>query len=218
MPSETEEKSMKRAFLGLLLAILALLSATGIGLGVIHITDFPYTTDISYLEIVETSGLSREEITENYDAVMGFLSPFTDTDFDLPTLKYTETGAQHFVDCKIIFNGVYLAAAIATVVFALLLIFRVADRRTLKYSGILTLAIPTVFAVGAAINFNAMFVFFHKIFFDGDTWIFDPTKDEIIRILPENFFMHCALFIAAFWLVSALIQFVIGITGTKAQK
>ena len=47
-----------------------------------------------------------------------------------------------------------------------------------------------------SINFDKAFVIFHKIFFAGkDNWTFDPRYDEIINVLPQEFFMNCAIFI-----------------------
>lgn len=200
---------MKRALLSLLAAILALLIATALGLGIIHITDFPYTVDIDRLKIEESSGLDREEIMANYSSVMDYLSPFSSSEFDLPTLAYTRTGAGHFADCKVIFGWFYLLGALALVAYILLAVFKVFDKRVLRYGGIITIAIPVVFGLGAAVNFDRMFVAFHAVFFDGDTWIFDPVEDAIINILPEDFFMHCAIFIAAFWALAAALQVIL---------
>lgn len=197
---------MKRTLLGILAAVLALLGSTAVGLGVIHVTDFPYTRDIEALELERISGMDREEIMANYSAVMDYLSPFSRSEFYLPTLNYTETGAEHFHDCKVFFGWVYLLGAIAILTYAVLAKFKIFDRRIMLCGGMITVAIPLVFCLGALINFDSMFVIFHRIFFDGNTWIFDPSQDEIINILPQDFFMHCAVFIAAFWILAAVLQ------------
>lgn len=207
---------MKRALMGLLAAVLALLGSTALGLGMIHLTDFPYTVDIDALELRERTGMDREEIMENYSAVMDYLSPFSSSEFDLPTLGYTEMGAGHFHDCKVIFGWVYLLGAASILIYALLLLGKKLDRMALRWAGAVTVAIPLLFCAGAAVNFDRMFVVFHHIFFDGDTWIFDPAKDEIINILPEDFFMHCAVFIALFWILAAALQ--IGFSFSRKQN
>lgn len=209
---------MKRVLLGLLMAVLTLIAATGLGLGTIHITDFPYTADIGYLNISENTGLSRDEIMANYGAVMEYLSPFNGKEFDLPTLKHSESGAQHFADCKVVFNAVYLAALVSVIAMALLFAFRVVDKRALKYSGIFTIAIPLILALAMAIDFDAVFVLFHAVFFDEGTWIFDSRVDEIIRILPSDFFMHCTAFIASFWVAGAAAELIIGTRGGGSDK
>ena len=35
----------------------------------------------------------------------------------------------------------------------------------------------------------------HRIFFRNDYWIFDAETDPVIRMLPEEFFLHCGLLI-----------------------
>ena len=50
----------------------------------------------------------------------------------------------------------------------------------------------------AALDFDRAFVIFHSIFFPGkDNWRFDPAADQIIEILPQEFFRNCALLILA---------------------
>lgn len=208
---------MRRFIIALVMACLALTASTAVGLGVIHITGQPYKHDVRSLKIAESSGVTESEIMENYNAVMGYLSPFSVEGFSLPTLKYSVTGKGHFEDCKVIFNYVYALGLASLALFILMRRLCHRDSKTLTLSGTLTLAIPAALGIAAAVDFNGLFVLFHKVFFTGDTWIFDPEVDEIIKILPETFFMHCALFIASFWVLSALIQFIFGSMGTKRR-
>ena len=208
---------MKRVFFAILLAVLTLLAATGIGLGIIHVTDFPYTVDIEALSIAETSGLDREEILANYNAVMDFLTPFSSAEFDLPTLNYSETGAEHFVDCRNVFNGFYAAAAVSLSALAFVFSKKKLDKKTLLFSGVFTLTIPVILGIAMATNFERAFVLFHAVFFKGETWIFDPAIDEIINILPAEFFLHCGIFIVICWLLAAAAEIVAGIFGTKIK-
>ena len=63
-------------------------------------------------------------------------------------------------------------------------------------SAISVLAIIIILFAIVSINFEKAFVIFHKIFFAGkDNWTFDPRFDEIITVLPQEFFMNCAIFI-----------------------
>ena len=48
---------------------------------------------------------------------------------------------------------------------------------------------------------------FHKLFFDNDDWIFNPRTDPVIKILPDEFFMHCAIAIIAIVLLAGGICF-----------
>lgn len=51
--------------------------------------------------------------------------------------------------------------------------------------------------VAFAIDFTACFTIFHKIFFTNDLWLFDPSVDYMIRMLPEGFFSDMVLRIGA---------------------
>ena len=62
-----------------------------------------------------------------------------------------------------------------------------------------------MFVVVAALdtaNFERAFVVFHQLFFPGkDNWVFDYRTDQIILILPMEFFRNCAILIVALMLV-----------------
>lgn len=59
-------------------------------------------------------------------------------------------------------------------------------RQALARGGWLTVAILTFLIVGILLSFEALFVAFHKIFFEGDTWIF-LYSDTLIRLFPVRF-------------------------------
>lgn len=199
---------MKGFFKALIFALLALFAATALALGFIHLSGLPFFWDIGALNIETASGLPRQEILENYQAVMVYLSPFSSGSFQLPSLGYTAQSIVHFADVKLFFNFVYL---LGTISLALLLVQYWRMRRRgelglLKTSVLLTVLMPAALGAGVAVNFDWAFTFFHSIFFEGDSWLLDPREDEIIKILPAEFFLHCALFIAAVWLLAAVAQ------------
>ena len=41
-------------------------------------------------------------------------------------------------------------------------------------------------------NWERFFIGFHKLMFSNDYWLFDPARDPVILILPDEFFFHCA--------------------------
>jgi len=210
------KKTFKSVFLGVFFGILCLIAATAIGLGFIHVTDFPYKADIEYLEICDYSGYDHDTVLRNYHDAMRFLSPFRNEPYHLTDLNYSEGGAQHFDEVKVIFNWLYALGLVCTLsVAAIAWAKRRKSKQFLLASSITTLALPLVIAAVAAIDFDAMFIVFHKIFFNNDLWIFDYRRDEIIKILPSEFFMHCAFVIVAFWIIAAAVQFVFYIRDKK---
>ena len=81
------------------------------------------------------------------------------------------------------------------------------DRGPFFWAGI----IPSAFFIALgliiwAAGFDRAFIVFHKLFFPGkDNWIFDPAADEIINVLPELFFLDCAVLIAVFILLWSVV-------------
>ena len=201
-----------------MLAIAVFLSATALGLAIIHISDFPYSVDIETLEISESSGLSREELLINYNAVMAYLSPFSNSSFSLPTLNWSAVSVGHFADVKTVFNYIYILGALCTLVLFQLSVRKQLNRRILRVSGFVTLFVPAAIALAVFVDFDWAFNFFHSIFFIGDTWLLDPTTDGIIQILPSTYFLHSALFIAIFWLSASIVQLKIGYSQDKTCR
>ena len=71
-------------------------------------------------------------------------------------------------------------------------------RRAGFFAGLVMLLGGAALAGIGAADFDAFFVKFHHTFFPGkENWIFDPAKDEIIKILPEEFFRNCAILIVS---------------------
>ncbi|MEA4911083.1 MAG: TIGR01906 family membrane protein [Oscillospiraceae bacterium] len=199
----------KRFFLvGVLFGILCLLAATAAGLGFIHLTGLPYRVDVDALRIPETAGVTREVALRNYQAVMDFLRPFSSAAFSLPDLAFSETGAVHFEECRVLFNGVYALGGASLALLAAVAVFmRRRSRAYLRVSAAVTLAVPAALLAAVAIDFDRAFVLFHRLFFNNNYWYFDPETDPVITILPERFFLHCALVIALFWVLAAALQF-----------
>ena len=54
-------------------------------------------------------------------------------------------------------------------------------------------------------NFNYFFVKFHEAVFSNDYWIFDPDKDPVINILPQEVFFHIGILILAIILIISIL-------------
>ncbi len=156
-----------------------------------------YYLDIKLLHIEASSGLSKAVIRENYDALIDYCSPFFRGDLRFPSLAASEQGLYHFAEVKNIFDGFYILGAI-TLVLGIIIMIQKKKNRDYSYllvSSITAIVLPAIVALGLSIDFDRSFVLFHKIFFNNDYWLFDPTTDPVITILPDTFFMHCAIMI-----------------------
>lgn len=65
-----------------------------------------------------------------------------------------------------------------------------------------------IIAVGVVFAFGFLFVGFHRIFFEGTTWIF-PTSDTFIRLYPERFWRDVFALLAVTTLAEAVIIYLV---------
>lgn len=171
-----------------------------------------YYGDIKRFELVERTGMSEEEIRENYDEMVDFLMRFGSDELTLPTLPMSEGGKIHFADVKHLFNGVKIlgAVSLAAAVGCFVLLIREDRSKSLMAASAITIGIPAVLGAFVAIDWQKFFVLFHKTFFNNDYWIFDARTDPVITILPDGFFMHCMIMIVALVAFNAAFLFLFG--------
>lgn len=184
-----------------------------ISIGVIAAVNFRslYYFDIDYLKIPETSGLDAKIIRENYDALIDYNSPFFKGDLQFPSLPSSAFGIQHFIEVKNIFVSFYVLA-FSSLILAIMIIFYKKSKRDYSYlfiSSLTVILLPIIAVLGCAVNFDAAFVLFHKIFFRNDYWLFDPAADPVITILPDTFFLHSLLLIIAFVFMGSVLLYTI---------
>ena len=75
-----------------------------------------------------------------------------------------------------------------------------------------------LFAAAVAIDFNAVFVAFHHVFFDNDLWIFDPAEDYMIRMLPEGLFADMVMRIGLLFAGGLLAVFILSLIPGRGRK
>ncbi|PRR83874.1 TIGR01906 family membrane protein [Clostridium vincentii] len=166
-----------------------------------------YYFDIDYLNIEEDSKFGRDEIIKNYDYVIDYLLSPKEDEFKLPSIPYTEYGAIHFKDVKGLFTAINYLLVITGIFSAIGVFFNVKNRRLgfLKGSSSMLIILPVVLFIIFIIDFDSAFTAFHKIFFSNDYWIFNPRVDQIINILPQEFFYHCAVLILILIMLMSII-------------
>ena len=109
---------------------------------------------------------------------------------------FNEQDRFHMGEVRDLFIGglnIRTGALVTAVICILLLILTKADlKKTVPAGSQAALAVTAAallfLGAACAVDFNAVFVKFHHIFFDNDLWIFDPAEDYMIRMLPEGLF------------------------------
>ncbi len=198
-----------------------------------------YVHDMKKYELAQLTGYSEEEILQNYDQLIDYNFLYNDEELlTLPTLPQSDNARIHFMEVKKIFVNFQIAGLVTLGLLVFyygisqmskwrnqnkarwlskgskeeLAAKAVRDRmaRSLKLTGLFSVIIPAVFGGAIALNWDWAFVTFHHIMFDNDYWIFDYRTDPIIDMLPDEYFMHCAIMIIAIVVVASVICYLIG--------
>ena len=117
----------------------------------------------------------------------------------------------HLADVKAVMYWAFLAFWVAFVLLLIAAIYLLsgpglAERLPVYvFRGCLALALLMATIAGAALfNFNGFFVFFHRVFFQGDSWLFQAT-DSLIRLFPLPFWVDAAVM----WIVLAIAEMIL---------
>lgn len=170
-----------------------------------------YYSDIDRLGIEDFSGLPKEKIKENYDSLISYNSMFNNEELSFPDLAMSENGKIHFEEVKDIFVAVQYLCIITFIAAAALTLWKRHSKNYgfLKLASLFTIIIPLLLGILIAMNWENFFVTFHHIFFNNDYWIFDASTDPIINLLPDTFFMHCAIAILALVIIGSVVCYLI---------
>jgi integral membrane protein (TIGR01906 family) len=124
---------------------------------------------------------------------------------------YDEREIKHMVDVRELVDKVkiVLPALVLFVVGALVALAREKTNRALAARSLLNGAIVTIglfVALGlfAAVGFQTFFTLFHKIFFEGDSWLFNYT-DSLIQFYPLPFWFETSLALIGLTVLEALV-------------
>lgn len=208
-----------------MISVLILILSFSIGLP-IYCRPF-YYAHIDALDLPQQSGYTKEQIITAYDEVLDYLT-LPNKEFSAGCMKYSQNGADHFADCKALFDLNISCFIVSAAVLILLLVlkrklkidtFRLGRFHALQVSATSTILVPAVVGGLAAIDFDKAFVAFHSVFFPGKTnWLFDPYTDEIINVMPVEFFMNCAILIGISIFVLSVTLFVVGTIANHKYK
>ena len=116
----------------------------------------------------------------------------------------------HMRDVRGVFAGFYAVAIGGAVVLAaafLLARGRVARARLWRLLSRSGTVIALVTVVGGGIGvfvFDQAFTLFHEIFFPGGNWAFDPRKDRLVQIFPDQFWSETTVAVGVVIIALAL--------------
>ena len=211
---------MKTKLLSILcaLCVFFFLLTAAIGLP-IYIRPF-YYAHIEAFDLPARSGYTAEEIRAAYDEVLDYLT-LPGKEFSTGVLPQSAEGKAHFEDCKVLFDlNAYILIGSGLTLAVLFFMrkkwgpYRIGKHSAYLWAAVLSVTAPIMIGCLAALDFDRAFVIFHSIFFPGKTnWVFDWYADQIIRVLPQEFFMDCAILIGV-----GLITMAVGILVWEGKR
>ncbi len=184
-----------------------------------------YEYGFNKYEISEATGISNEDLRV---AARQLIHYFNSKDEPIQTTVLTPQGDElfnqrevdHLKDVKGLIRLFYLVQVVALGYVAAFVVggFIWQRKRFLALlltgvvgGSILTIALIVVVGLASLINFDWLFLGFHRLFFTSDTWMLNPATDYLIKMFPAGFFYDAALFIAGAIIAEAL--FLGGIGG-----
>lgn len=175
----------------------------------IYLAWFLYPQEISWLHLTSRVPFQPQTIQHNFNVLMDYLTNPLNQALEMPDFPSSASGIHHFAVVKGLFH---LAQGVAIVTLPIFYLFwkQVIQKGFLslyRRGLLIMLSLPLVLGlVGVFIGFEQFFTLFHQILFVGDdTWLFDPAKDPVILILPEDFFLHA--FLLFFCLYELIFEF-----------
>ena len=166
----------------------------------------------------ESTGLPDAEYPGVTRMITAYLAGDTDTfqyawtDAEGVTyLAFRQNEQQHMADCRELFvlcRGVAMAAMAAVCVTLgaclALRMWRHGAQGVLMGGGCV-LALAAALILWGLIDFDSLFVLFHRLSFDNGLWLMDPAANLLIRLMPIDFFTTYAALLGVSWLGGMLL-------------
>jgi len=128
------------------------------------------------------------------------INNLADLTFENGDQLFIERELSHMIDVKMLVQLMLKVwYAIFLIIVLAILIFILRNNSTkiyifLQRGGFLTLGFIGFILISLGISFSALFTGFHRIFFEGDTWIF-LYSDSLIRLFPMKFWQDAFILI-----------------------
>ncbi len=161
-----------------------------------------YRQEYEKYDVLSDLNMSMDDAMDVTRQMMDYLRGEGDTLSVITTVDgreqdfFNEQDRFHMGEVRDLFIGGLNIRTGALVIAVLCILFLILTKADLKktvpagYQAALAVTAAALLFLGiaCAVDFNAVFVKFHHIFFDNDLWIFDPAEDYMIRMLPEGLF------------------------------
>jgi integral membrane protein (TIGR01906 family) len=197
--------------------VQAILVGTAIAIVIVSIAIVPFLTppwlafEQGRAQAPAWTGFSEADLATVTNAIVADLVAGGEFDIELggaPVLNERERS--HMRDVRTVFQGLWALTVAAIVV---LLVALRGDRARVRRDIARGAAVLAVAVVGAGavalVAFDALFEAFHRIFFAGGSYTFDPGEDRLVQLFPFTFWQETAIVVGVvIVLLAALVWWV----------
>lgn len=191
-----------------------------------------YRQEYEKYDVLSEMDMTMDDVMYVTHEMMDYLRGEGDTLSVVTTVEgqeqdfFNEQDRFHMGEVRELFIGglnIRFGACVAAVLCVLFLVITRADiKKVVPRSYWIALGVTgaavILIGIAAVVDFNAVFVQFHHIFFDNDLWIFDPAEDYMIRMLPEGLFYDMVMRIGAIFVVSLVVLLVLSFIPKIADR
>ena len=188
-----------------------------------------YEKEYEKYDVLSDLDMTMEDVMHVTREMMAYLRGDRDTLSVVTTVEgteqdfFNEPDRFHMGEVRDLFiGGLNIrtgAAAVALICLVFLVVSKARLREILARSYQIALGITGAAAlfigIAAVVDFNAVFVQFHHIFFDNDLWLFDPAEDYMIRMLPEGLFADMVLRIGILFVAGLVVLLIASIVAGR---
>ncbi|WP_056979260.1 TIGR01906 family membrane protein [Fructilactobacillus fructivorans] len=176
-----------------------------------------YYVTIAFMGLAVKFHVSNGLLMENFHRMTNFIqNPFT-SELKLNQFPVSSNGMVHFENVRTLtlVNNLVL---LITFISLLIIMFRFNYfKKMWKLQSLseVTVLVIGVLALFCVLDFQDVFIYFHEVLFKNQDWIFNPKKDPIINVLPDQYFLMC---FALFFLLVIVGLIIVAIIGKRELK
>ncbi len=146
--------------------------------------------------------LSLGSILEIDAATRSYVLGERETEGDIVDAFYNPNERAHLRDVRAVFAGVRLASVVAALVMVLAGLG--VERRHLGRAVLVAAGLVLLLGAAAAVAFEPLFLLFHQVFFPQGNFLFDPSRDNLVLVYPEAYWLGVTLRLGATVVLLAL--------------
>jgi integral membrane protein (TIGR01906 family) len=124
---------------------------------------------------------------------------------------FNERELQHMDDVQTVFDGITVAGSVAALVVVGSLVALSTSKGwrphvpvALRRGSLITIGLLVAVGVYMALSWDQFFTNFHRVFFEGDSWLF-RYSDTLIRLFPMRFWIDVAATLVGTVIIGALL-------------